>query len=299
MRTFKTDMVLSRQNEPGGRRRPLVGSTRRRRGALTPGRVAVLGVIALAVFLWHGLLGDDLKSGPVVVAPAKPAVSVATTPPAVPPPQHVTATVAVVTPASQEQTVGGALLDVARGHVARRVYAAWGSVMDLEAMRGADVDMLERGLARLEFPLRAAVVRHRFQEPKRYGLKRQPPATLAERRRALTPENLQVFLDVFASPLPVEIATGNAGDWSGGDIVLFTNSASERPLMAGVVSDRKDEDGVALVITLEPRDQVALEPHSLADYRLRHHYRLSRSHLERCSKQLELPPLRIGGALLL
>ncbi len=306
MRTFKTDMVLSRQQEPTpGRRRPLIVPSRRRRGGLTPGRVALLGVIALAVFLWHGLLGDELSSELDVSQAPPPDVAVSKGAPVATLPPGATGTLAaaqhgqLAEAGQQMPSVGSILLDIARQHVIRRVYAAWGSVMDLKAMRGADVDMLERGLAVLEFPLRAAVVRHRFQEPKRYGLSRQPPATLAERRRALTPENVHVFLEVFAKTLPLDIGNGKSDGWTAGDIVLFSSSASGRPLMAGVVSDSDDEDGIPLVITLDPRDQVALEAHSLVDYHLRHHYRLTRRHLERCSKQLELPPLRVGGALLL
>jgi len=301
LRTFKTDMVLSRQRKPDGRRKPLIVHGRRRRRSLTPGRVALLGAGALAAFLWYGVIGDDLGTTPVdtaVQTPTPPPTSAAVVPAAAPA-EEATATGTLAAAQTPQPTqVWRALLHVARDHVTRRVYAAWGSVMDLEAMRGADVDMIERALATLDFPLRAAVVRHRFQEPKRYGLKRQPPATLAERRRALTPENLRIFFDVFATSLPVD-ALGADGGWAPGDIVLFSTSASGRPLMAGVVSDKDDEDGVSLLITLDPRDQVALESRSLADYHLRHRFRLTRSHLDRCQKRLELPPLRIDGTLLL
>ena len=273
---------------------------RRRRGALTPGRVAVLSTIALAVFLWHGLLRGDLDpQAASVAAPPPPAATALaqTTPSALSAPQSATLTGQQAK--ASPRPVWRALLDVARDHVSRRVYAAWGSVMDLQAMRGADVDMIERGLAAVEFPLRAAVVRHRFREPKRYALERPPPATLAERRRALTPDNLRAFLDVFAEVLPTDGGVDLPGGWAPGDIVMFSTSPSGRPLMAGVVSDKQDEDGVALLITLDPRDHVALEAHSLADYHLRQHYRLTHKHLDSCSRRLELQPLRAESAPLL
>lgn len=298
LRTFKTNMVLSPSQQTRRGRGPLEARTRRRRGSLTPGRVAVLSAAALAVFLWHGMLRGDLGSDEVGMAAPKgeaPTLAVATLPPA----DLAEATSPTAATIAARPAVWRVLLDVARDHVVRRVYAAWGSVMDLEAMRGADVDMIERGLAVLEFPLRAAVVRHRFREPKRYSLAGPPPATLAERRRALTPDNLQVFLEVFADTLPADIADDAPGAWAAGDIVLFSTSTTGRPLMAGVVSDRADEDGTPLLITLDPRDHVALEAHSLADYFIRQHYRLEQAHLDRCSRMLELQPLRISDAPLL
>lgn len=293
---FKKGMVLSRRQRAGRGRSPLIMPARRRRGAMTPGRVAVLSTIALAVFLWHGLLrGDlDVQDGPPPEQPDTAAVAQAAPAPV---PEAVSATARQARAAPPP--VWRALLDVARDHVARRVYAAWGSVMDLDAMRGADVDMIERGLATLDFPLRAAIVRHRFREPKRYELETPPPATLAERRRALTPDNLRAFLEVFAEALPTDVTVDLAGNWAPGDIIMFSTSPAGRPLMVGVVSDKADEDGVELLITLDPRDHVALEAHSLADYHLRHHYRLTRAHLQSCSRLLELQPLRAEATPLL
>ncbi|HAN31815.1 MAG TPA: hypothetical protein DCQ06_09485, partial [Myxococcales bacterium] len=71
-------------------------------------------------------------------------------------------------------SVGQVMLRVAKDHVARRVIATVGSVPDLEAMKGADVDMVERALHAAHFELRDAIIRHRFRAFRTYGLRKRP-----------------------------------------------------------------------------------------------------------------------------
>jgi hypothetical protein len=170
------------------------------------------------------------------------------------------------------------LLLIARSHVARRVYAAWGSVVDLQALRAADVDLVDRALAQWGFQLRSAIVRHRFREPKRYGLKRPPAASITA-----------IFLKTFTAPMTVDIHSRKRGDWRPGDLVLIAVQPSNRASMVAVLSDRIDSEGVPLIITMDPTDRVALEKHSLANYHLRAHFRMTAAHLASASRQLGLP----------
>jgi len=195
--------------------------------------------------------------------------------------------------------VSHALLSAARDHVARRVHAAWGSVPDLDAVKGADVDLVERGLHVAGFPLREALIRHRFREPRRYGLRRRPQATEANRKRALTTANLRVFLDRFAEQLPARWDGVSGDSYLGGDLVLVARQPkrgggkrSRGRRMFAVVSDRTDANGVSLLFTLDPREGEARERHSLSRYDVLRHYRVSLTELSEIRETLRMRPRR-------
>ncbi len=279
------------------------------------GRIAVLVIGLVGVFLWYGFVTMDLgkrpQDTPSATEPAQPRARVVEAvefaPPAGPaasraPGAHHVKEVGQKgarssTTASADRNevpmgrlrVAEMLLLVARSHVARRVYAAWGSVVDLQALRAADVDLVDRALAQWGFRLRSAIVRHRFREPKRYGLERPPAASITERRRALTVETLAIFLKTFTAPMTVDIHSRQRGDWKPGDLVLIAAQSTNRASMVAVVSDRIDAEGVPLIITMDPTDRVALENHSLANYHLRAHFRMTAAHLVSASRQLGLP----------
>lgn len=280
----------------------------RPRGPRWGGLISLIALFVCAV-LWHVVATGGLAIPaevvvfgqrwavpaallPEAVRPA-PQVAASSLQPAAPAPAPVPGAIrAEPSPPEHRPTVAEALLALGRDHVARRVYAAWGSVSDRDALRGAGVDLVERGLATVDFPLRTALLRHRAREPQRYGLQVPPPVNSNERRDVLTPDNLQVFLQAFAEEVPLDPVTGaEPAIWQGGDICLFSPSPSGRPLMVALVSDRVDDDGGALLLTLDPRDQVALEAHTIADYYLQGHFRLDAAALERCRRRLELPSL--------
>ncbi|GEM_PF-3591973 len=188
-------------------------------------------------------------------------------------------------PKPTPRPVAESLLRAGQDAVARRVIAVWGSVADLDSMRGAAVDLVDRGLALHDFKLREAIIRHRTRDPRRYK-RASKPRTVVAWRRALNWRSLRAFLDAFAARLPTDPNHVDAAVWMPGDIVYVKPSPRRARLMPAIVSDRTDDDGVSLLITLDPRDKVALELHSLDDYPIRHHYRLDDKLLKRARARL-------------
>lgn len=317
---------------PNGRG-PLLGvGTRRlqRRRASTGWRRALVPLMLVAAAAsWVLVIGPDLRGAakkvqPLVVSTAKvasgtrkkahksakkrdlrrPAGPGHAQAPQLAPGQHLPNSLHLRAPVSH------ALLSAGRDHVARRVHAAWGSVPDLEAVKGADVDLVERGLHLANFPLREAIVRHRFKEPRRYGLRGRPQATPAARKRALTTKTLRAFLDRFAEHLPTHWDGVSGDSFHAGDVVLVqVRSRRNRRrgrrkirhgrLMFAVVSDRTNDDGVSLLITLNPREGEAREHHPLSTYDIVRHYRLSLSALSDVRQTLGMPPPRARRGRLL
>jgi hypothetical protein len=189
------------------------------------------------------------------------------------------------------RSVPAALLRAARECVARRIVAVWGSVREEESMRAADVDLLARGLSLVGFELREAIIRHRVQQPKKYS-KAGRPRTAVAHARVLTTPNVTVFLDAFASREPTAAALEDAANWRAGDIVLVKPSPRRAKLMVAVVSDRTDDEGISLLITLDPADKLARELHTLDDYPIRSHFRLTRAQLDRARHKLGMPAAR-------
>ncbi len=148
--------------------------------------------------------------------------------------------------------------------------------------RGSGIDLIDRGLERI-LSLRQALPRHRARAPQLYGLREKPALTGDERRRALTAENLQIFLTTFAQNLD-----GTRDSLEAGDIVLLQRLHGARRLLPAVVSDVVDGDGTPMVITLDPVDRVAREQ-LLATYAVEGHFRLHVADIERIRQSLDLP----------
>lgn len=264
--------------------------------------------LTLAAASWVYVIGPDLRGGAKAQQPRSTAAARPTKvagPARVAPPQPRDTSAVPATPTADRlpfrlrAPVRYALLSVARDHVARRVHAAWGSVPDLDAVKGADVDLVERGLHLAGFPLREAIIRHRFVDHPRYGLRGRPPATEAQRRRALSKKTLRVFLDRFAQQLPTTWDGVSGDTYLGGDIVLVERSrGARRRQMFAVVTDRTDRDGVSLLVTLDPRESVAREQHPLSMFRVVRHYRLSSADLVHARAKLKMPRAAERGRLL-
>lgn len=186
--------------------------------------------------------------------------------------------------------VAQALLAAGRDHLARKVSASSLPVDDSRANKGSGIDLIDRGLERI-LSLRQALPRHRARAPQLYGLHAPPTATADERRRAFTAENLQIFLTTFAQRLD-----GTRENLEAGDIVLVERKRGTKRLLPAVVSDVVDNDGVPLVITLDPVDHVAREQ-ALTTYTVAGHFRLHLAEVERIRQSLELP-LQTGGTTL-
>lgn len=270
----------------GGRQRPSGGGW-------WP-RIAVLAVLGFGASLWFTEIGADLdgtgasatagsasasaaertKSEPTAAAAAAVAVAGAPAGPAeVAPPRLAPAAI---------DPVRRALLGASRDHVARGVYATRGSVPDLRAIKGSSVDLVERALDRVDFPLRAALLAHRAREPRRYGLKSRPGAN-DDPLRVLDTTNLAAFLDAYAQRVE---AVGDA-DLLPGDLVLFKPRRG-KPQFA-VVSERTDARGVSLLFTLDPADGVAKDQRARDAVTIERHWRLEGPALGEARRQLGLP----------
>ncbi len=186
--------------------------------------------------------------------------------------------------------VAQALLAAGRDHLARKVAASSLPVEDSRANKGSGIDLIDRGLERI-LSLRQALPRHRARAPQLYGLRDKPAITGDEQRRALTAENLQVFLTTFAQTLD-----GTRENLEAGDIVLLERKRGVRRLLPAVVSDVVDNDGMPMVITLDPVDRVAREQ-ALTPYALVGHFRLHRAEVERLRASLEMPSQAVGALL--
>ena len=286
---------------------PVLGSKKRRDVRRLATAVLLVAVAGGAAWLSLRVVAQDLAAGRHIHAPhadgaaahaddaktkvaaAHPSAGVASAvqpggPAAPAVPAQVPAAIAL-------DPVAQALLAAGRDHLARKVSASSLPVDDSRANKGSGIDLIDRGLERI-LNLRQALPRHRARAPQLYGLREKPPLTADERRRALTAENLQIFLATFAQQLD-----GARDNLEAGDIVLIERKRGAKRLLPAVVSDVVDNEGVPMVITLDPADRVAREQ-PLASYTLQAHFRLHLAEIERIHVGLELPLQQPAGTTL-
>ena len=277
---------------------PVLGSKKRAQPTRVLPALALSGVALLAGWLSLRVIGSDLMEGRHIhathkeeakpdVAPAQAvqgtgAAKVTPGAPGTPPAPQRVLTAPTVDPVAQ------ALLAAGRDHLARKVAATALPVDDARALKGAGIDLIDRGLEHL-LSLRQALPRHRALSPQLYGLHDKPTASADERRRALTAENLMTFLQTFA-----KVLDGARDSLEGGDIVLLERKHGVHRLLPAIVSDVVDADGVALVMTLDPADRVAREQ-PLATYRVMGHFRLRAVDIERARLALDMAQGPVAG----
>ncbi len=276
--------------------RPVIGLRPHKRSSGRGKQLFVVALMVGGVYLWITEIGGDL-GGPKL-STEKPKVA-AVVRPAGPHKARLPSLDALAgrqaalptLPGAGADPVARALLATARDHVARRVVPTVGSVLDLNAVKGSSGDLLERSLHAVGFPLRTAVVLHRFRDPKAYGLRGRPQATEAERRRAVGSRNLHVFLERFARQLPTQWSVSAPDTYLPGDLVVVARKkkGGRRNLIA-VVAEKTNDHGVSLLYTLDPRDRVARADRPLSDYRVIDHYRLHQGELDHVRDVLPLPP---------
>ncbi|MCO4760454.1 MAG: DUF1287 domain-containing protein [Myxococcales bacterium] len=267
---------------------PVLGQRRRPRSSQRPKQLFVLALVIGGAYLWVTEIGQDLD-GPQrsVTKPTRSLVIRPAGPKKVRLPSR---GLREPEPMASFDPVARALLAAARDHVARGVVPTVGSVPDLNAVKGSGTDLLERALHQVNFPLRMAVLLHRYRDPKAYGLRNRPHASEGERRRALSGRNTSIFLSRFAKSLPTEWRIDAADSYLPGDLVVLTNKGKkQRRQMLAIVGERTDNRGVSLLYTLDPRDAKARSNRSLADYAVLHHYRLHRAEIDRIRAVLPLP----------
>ncbi len=262
--------------------------------------LGICGIFAGAGWLWINVIGKDLDNGAhihVKHADEATPVAVATEPTvfvgklgALPGGPAAAILPGKLSNSNGLDPVAHALLSAARDQLARKVEATTALSEDPRAIKGNSVDLLDRGLGDL-LPLRAALLRHRTRDPRLYGLAQKPTHTLDERHRALTIENVAIFLKSLAQSLDVTVDSLETGD-----LVLLERRHGQRRLILGVVTDVVDQANQAQVVTLDPADRMAREQNPLRNYEIRQHFRLHAADVSRIRLLLDLPVAR--GALL-
>ena len=278
---------------------PVLGSKKRRDVRRLLAIVLVLVAAGGAAWLSLRVVAQDLAAGKHIHAQhaddAKAKAAEARAPLGVPAAQQPGGPAAIAVPAPAAaitlDPVAQALLAAGRDHLARKVSASSLPVDDSRANKGSGMDLIDRGLERI-LSLRQALPRHRARAPQLYGLREKQPLTADERRRALTAENLQIFLGAFAQQLD-----GAHDNLEAGDIVLVERKHGAKRLMPAVVSDVVDGEGVPLIITMDPVDRVAREQ-PLVTYALQAHFRLHLAEIERMRVSLDMPAQQPGGTAL-
>ncbi len=135
---------------------------------------------------------------------------------------------------------------------------------DLPAHLGTSTDLIIRCLREVGLDLQQLIHHDRRLEPRRY-----PPIPANKKldrgRDHRRVANVFTFARAFAPERPIETATPAAATaFQPGDLVFWAHSGREGlPGLAGVVSDRRDETGMPLVVTLVPDEE-----------RISHHHRV-------------------------
>lgn len=176
------------------------------------------------------------------------------------------------------KVLGCAEAQVAAGvrHVAttQSIDFPWG---DLPPYLGTSADLVVRCLRALDLDLQQMIAVDRKAQPKRYPLglytSKKPDRSLDHRRVP----NLFTFAHQFLPEAPTAIETpDDLLRWLPGDLVFWAEGGREgHPGLVGIVSDRRDDSGMPLVITLLPDDTRASSHHRLDDWPLVGHATLS------------------------
>ncbi|MBP48340.1 MAG: hypothetical protein CMH53_10420 [Myxococcales bacterium] len=276
---------------------PLIGlQPRRRRIDQRPKRMFMVILIAAGGYLWMTEIGSDLDRSDYQRSSKMGAKSAARgLVPGGPGPAKVPAQQLPViddSPVASVDEVRRTLLATARDHEARRVIPTLGSVMSIDAIKGNSADLIERSMHHLGFAIRTAIMLHRFQSPRAYGLKRRPQATELERRKALSYPNLKIFFERFAQQLPRSYQSDAPDTYQAGDLVYLKTFTKKAVKLFAIVGDKTSDKGIRCLFTLDPRDRYARSDRPLSDYQILGHYRFGARELRAVKRTLPIAPGR-------
>ncbi len=150
----------------------------------------------------------------------------------------------------------------------------WG---DLPPHFATSADLVIRCLRAVNVDLQQMIAVDRKAEPKRYPLElfsnKKPDRGVDHRRVSY----LFAFLHHYLPQAPVETETPEElARWLPGDLVFWSEGGREgHPGLVGIVSDRRDETGMPLVVTLVPDETRASSHHRLDDWPIIGHARLA------------------------
>ena len=169
----------------------------------------------------------------------------------------------------QVNLVGCAEAQVARGvKLSTRYHPMtypWG---DLPEHLGSSPDIVVRCLRAVGLDVQQMLHIDRVRHPRRFPLhlwsSRRPDTSIDHRRLA----NLAVFLEAFGDKRPVATdSPEKLADFLPGDVVFWTTaSGGEHPGLVGFVLDRRDADGVPLMVTLLPEERRVTDSHGVSDW---------------------------------
>jgi len=138
----------------------------------------------------------------------------------------------------------------------------WG---DVPEQLGTSADLVIRCLRAVDIDLQQMVHVDRKGEPKRYPLElfsnKKPDRSVDHRRVSF----LFAFLHHFLPQGPIELETPeDRARWLPGDLVFWSVGGRDgHPGLVGIVTDRRDEAGRPLVVTLLPEDSRVTDDHRL------------------------------------
>lgn len=148
---------------------------------------------------------------------------------------------------------------------------------DIPSHLGTSADIVVRCLRTISVDLQQMLAHDRATDPKRYPLglyrSKKIDRSMDHRRVAF----LFTFARAFLPPGPVETdSVEAAAAFIPGDLVFWAADGREGlPGLVGLVSDRRDETGMPLVITLAPDDGRATEHHRLDEWPILGHFELN------------------------
>jgi len=174
------------------------------------------------------------------------------------------------------------LVACAEGQVARAVRLStlyhpisypWGDVPDRLA---TSADLVVRCLRDTGLDLQQLIHLDRVAHPTRYPLhlwaKNRADTSIDHRRLP----NLFAFMKHHVQPLSgLTDSPEKRATFLPGDLIFWAfGQSSEFPGLVGLVSDRRDETGMPLVVTLLPEDRQMSDHHLLTDWTIMAHYRI-------------------------
>jgi uncharacterized protein YijF (DUF1287 family) len=146
---------------------------------------------------------------------------------------------------------------------------------DLPAHLGSSADLVIRCLREVGLDLQQLIHHDRRLEPRRY-----PPIPANKKldrgRDHRRVANIAAFARAFMPERPLETGSPQAATtFQPGDVVLWAHGGREGlPGLAGFVSDRRDETGMPLVVTLVPDEERVSHHHRLDEWPLLGHFAL-------------------------
>ena len=171
----------------------------------------------------------------------------------------------------------------------------WG---DIPKRLGTSPDLAIRCLRDLGLDLQQLIHVDRIRYPSRYPLhlwaSRRPDKSIDHRRLA----NIYTFLRKFAKPMnELTDSAKKLAKFQPGDLVFWLGQkGGEYPSLFGIVSDRRDAQGVPRIITIIRQESWMSDTHSLGDWQVMGHFRIDPDALlERFLEQNPGAPLKPRG----